>query len=95
LLKQTTWSGAQVRVHHFRSQTGQEVDFVLEHANGGVVGVEVKATASLGANAMRGLKALGEAAGKRFKCGVVLYTGKHIVPFGEKLFAMPIAGLWA
>jgi uncharacterized protein len=95
LLKQTAWSGAPVRVHHFRSQTGQEVDFVLEHANGGVVGVEVKATASLGANAMRGLNALGEAAGKRFKCGVVLYNGKRIVPFGEKLFAVPIAGLWA
>jgi predicted AAA+ superfamily ATPase len=95
LLKQSTWSTVNVTLHHFRSQTGQEVDFVLEQPSRAVVGVEVKATASVGANDFRGLKAFAELTGKRFKCGVVLYAGERVVPFGDKLLAVPVWTLWA
>lgn len=26
--------------------------------------------------------------------GIVLYTGEHVVPFGEGLWAVPISKLW-
>ncbi len=32
--------------------------------------------------------------GEDFRCGVVLYQGMETVPFGEKLWAVPLAGLW-
>lgn len=32
---------------------------------------------------------------KRFKLGVVLYTGKDVLPFGERLYALPMSCLWS
>jgi len=41
-----------------------------------------------------GLRKLKEAAGKRFRAGVVLYDGDVTAPFGEGLYAVPISYLW-
>lgn len=95
LVKQARWSAARPRVLHFRTVAGREVDFVLENRAGEVVGVEVKASASVSAGDFRGLRALAEAAGPRMRCGVVLYAGTEIVPFGEGMWAAPVGSLWA
>jgi uncharacterized protein len=42
----------------------------------------------------KGLKLLAELAGKDFIGGVVLYAGKDALPFGEKLWAVPVHVLW-
>lgn len=94
LLKQISWSKARVKIFHFRTHTGEEVDIILENAAGEIVGVEVKATASVGSSDFRGLRALAEAAGSRFRRGIVLYTGAETVPFGKNLHAVPIPSLW-
>lgn len=59
-----------------------------------VTGVEVKAAATVTTTDFRGLRKLKEAAGKRFKAGVVLYDGEVTAPFGEGLYAVPIRRLW-
>ena len=94
LKKQVTWSEARPSLHHFRTQSGQEVDLVLEDAAGRLVAVEVKRAATIGARDLRGLRALAEATGDRFVRGIVLYAGRETVPFGERLFALPLASLW-
>jgi len=94
LRKQITWSQTQPQLYHFRTQTGHEVDIVLEDSAGHVVGVEVKASSTLNARDFKGLRLLSEALGKRFLRGVVLYIGKESVPFGSKLQAMPVSALW-
>lgn len=94
LRKQITWSQTQPQLYHFRTQTGQEVDIVLEDATGRVVGVEVKTSSTLSARDFKGLRLLSEVLGKRFLRGVVLYTGREHVPFGPNLYAMPVAALW-
>ena len=66
----------------------------MENAAGRVVGVEVKASATVGARDFRGLRALAEASGDRFRRGIVVYTGKTAVPFGENLHALPVSSLW-
>ena len=81
-----------------RGHTGNvrsEVDFVLEDDAGRCVGVEVKASASVGPRDFRGLRFLRDSLGEAFVRGVVLYTGRETVPFGERLHAVPIAQLWA
>lgn len=87
-------SDDDVRFHHFRDRDGYEVDIVLERGNGALVGVEVKAAATVTAQDFRGLRRLREAAGTRFACGVVFYDGEAAVPFGGGLFALPISDLW-
>jgi hypothetical protein len=41
------------------------------------------------------LRKLSAACGKDFKLGVVLYDAEQTVPFGERMFAVPISYLWA
>lgn len=94
LRKQAGWSKTPVGLFHFRTQTGQEVDVVLESRDGRVAGVEVKAASSVGVADFKGLRALAEAVGERFACGVVLYAGRNIVPFGGNLYAVPVSALW-
>jgi uncharacterized protein len=95
ILKQVSWAASQVTVYHFRSPAGREVDVVLEDRAGAMVGIEIKLTASPTAGTFSGLKALQELAGKRFRAGILLYTGKDMVPFGKKLAAIPVSALWA
>lgn len=94
LYKQSSWSRTQPRLFHFRTQTGQEVDIVLEDAAGRIVGIEVKSAATVGARDFRGLQTLAEATGDNFRCGVVLYTGRTAVPFAKNLYALPVSSLW-
>lgn len=94
LLKQSSWGSAGPSLHHFRSAAGEEVDLVLERRDGAVVGIELKASSSVDGSDFRGLRALAEAAGRKFKRGVLLYTGRTTVPFGPGMDAMPISALW-
>jgi predicted AAA+ superfamily ATPase len=93
VFKHASWSDKLVRLYHFRSQRGQEVDIVLEDSQGQVVGIEVKLTASPAAIDFVGLKILQEHLGRRFVCGVLLHTGRETVPFGERLHAVPVQQL--
>lgn len=94
LMRAATWSRVQPRFYHFRTQTGHEVDFVLEARGGACVGVEVKAAGSVRAGDFRGLKVLREETGEKWRSGIVLYTGSEVVPFERDLYAVPVRALW-
>jgi predicted AAA+ superfamily ATPase len=94
LAKQAAWSEDPPAMYHFRTHEGDEVDLVLEGRGGAVVGIEVKSAATVTAADFKGLRALAEAAGRRFRRGLVLYTGTEVVPFGAGLFALPVEALW-
>lgn len=79
---------------HYRDRDGAEVDVVLERGPRQLAGVEVKAGATVTASDFRGLRKLREAAGERFKAGVVLYDGEATLPFGDRLQAVPLRCLW-
>lgn len=93
LRRQASWSGSDVRFHHFRDKDKYEVDIVIEQRGGGIAGIEVKAGATLGGGDFKGLRRLRSMAGDRFIAGVVLYDGDMILPFGEGLFAVPVSAL--
>jgi hypothetical protein len=95
LRKQSTWSATQPELFFWRTASGQEVDIVLEDRAGRVVGVEIKASATLGSNDVRGLQALASAAGKSWVRGVVLYAGTEIIPFASNLHGVPFGRLWS
>ncbi len=94
LLKQIEFTAQRVRLYHFRTASGHEVDFVLEKASGEVVGVEVKASSRLDADDFRGLRFLQSVVRERWQVGVVFYTGTKTLPFGERLWAQPVNALW-
>ncbi|NUM54727.1 MAG: ATP-binding protein [Candidatus Hydrogenedentes bacterium] len=95
LLKQLGWSNVRAQIHHFRSYSGEEVDFVLETpGQRKIVGIEIKASATVQASDFDGLKSLRAIIGNTFHRGVVLYAGDTLVPFAPDLFAVPIHYLW-
>lgn len=94
LLKLASWSVDRLEFFHFRDRYDNEVDIVIEDLRGHVVGIEVKAAATVSRNDFSGLRKLAEACGKRFTLGLVLYDHDAIVPIGDKLFAAPISTLW-
>jgi predicted AAA+ superfamily ATPase len=94
LRKQSTWSAIQPELFFWRTASGQEVDIVMEDRAGRVVGVEIKASATLGSSDVRGLQALANTAGKNWVRGVVLYAGTETIPFASNLHGIPFGRLW-
>jgi hypothetical protein len=94
VLKIMTASDLRLTPHHFRDRDMREVDIVLERDDGMIVGIEVKASATVKAGDFAGLRALAEACGDRFAFGVVLYDSTDVVPFGDRLAAAPLSCLW-
>ena len=70
------------------------MDLVLEHRTGAMVGIEVKASSTVRAEDLRGLRRLAERVDERWVRGVLLYLGRDAVPFGERLDVLPVSALW-
>jgi predicted AAA+ superfamily ATPase len=95
LLKLASWSERRVSFSHYRTKDQDEVDVVIEDRRGRIIGIEVKASATVRAQDFRGLRQLQEAVGNRFVRGLVLHDHDRVTPFGEKLQAAPLSLLWS
>lgn len=94
VLKLSSWSDRRLRISHFRTKEQDEVDLVIEDRRGNVIGIEVKASATVRPNDLRGLRQLQAATGDKFVQGLVLHDHDRITPFGERLHAAPVSLLW-
>ena len=99
-----TWVYAELRktlslspqdwyLSHYRDKDQVEVDFVLESPLRQVIGIEVKASATVEAADFKGLKRLKAQAGQAFLTGIVVYDGRQALSFGDGLWAVPLAAL--
>lgn len=99
-----TWVYAELRkalalsdeswyLSYYRDKDQVEVDFVLENSQRQLIGIEVKAAATVQAQDFKGLRKLKAQTGTDFLTGIVLYDGAHAVPFGEGLWAVPLSAL--
>lgn len=94
LLKLASWSERRVSFSHYRTKDQDEVDVVIEDRRGRIIGIEVKASATVRAQDFRGLRQLQQAVGDRFVRGLLLHDHDRVTPFGEKLQAAPLSALW-
>lgn len=94
LVKALAVSNEETSVSHYRDKDQVEVDIVLERSPGEIVGIEVKASATVRPNDFRGLARLKTSTGERFACGIVLHAGERIQLTAPKLYAMPLKMLW-
>ncbi len=72
-----------------------DVVIVMENAAGDVIGIETKVTATVRSDHFRGVRKLRDHAGDRFKGGYVVCTAAQTLPFGERLWAVPVKSLRA
>jgi uncharacterized protein len=94
VLKHCDWANVDTTAYHYR-QRDEEIDLVLESRSGEIAAIEVKAAATVNRPDLRPMEKLRDARGSRFRAGVVLCTTGQTTPLGDRLWAIPIAGLWA
>ncbi len=95
--KHMAWSSETMNIYHFRDKRKNVVDIVLEQDDNRLIGIEVKASATIRQRDFKGLKTFADLTGDQFKFGLVLYTGSRFLPFydGSKpFFAVPLSVLW-
>ncbi len=91
----SAWAKERCSIFHYRDKDQLEVDFILENSAGQIVGIEVKAAASVTRRDFSGLERLASAAGSAFVQGILLYDGDQTLSFGQSLRAVPLPTLWA
>lgn len=90
LLKLMTFQDNKMDLFHFKTSDNKEVDFVLEKPNGHLAAVEVKKSDSVSKSDFKGLQELQRITGDNFICGIMLYRGCDVVPFGQNLLVLYI-----
>lgn len=96
LRKQQTWSTERYSIAHFR-QRNEEIDLVVELADGRVILIEVKSAHDVDARAWKHLKAIGSQLGQRVAATVVIYLGDKALRFHDDehtIFVLPVTSLW-
>jgi len=93
LERQASWAEEALTFWHLRDGD-REVDVIVERPSGEIAGIEVKASATVRPADFRGLVHLRDGVGDRLAAGVVLYAGERTLPFGDRLWAVPLCGLW-
>ena len=94
LRKQVSWLNETVATGHWRTSDNDEIDFVAEFDDGGVIAFEVKANERVVGKELRGLRKLRDAVGDRFIAGVALSTGPRSYTYEDRIHIMPIDRLW-
>jgi predicted AAA+ superfamily ATPase len=95
LVKQATWNPTPVELYFYRDTDKREVDLVVEAASGDLAAIEAKSATVVRASDTRGLRLLRDKLGGRFKAGIIVYTGEHTLPIADRIWAVPVSGLWA
>jgi len=93
ILKHLSWSETQARAYHYQ-RPNKDVDIILERTDGAIVGIEIKASATIRSGASRWLHELREERNDSFIAGVVIGTIPQTLPLGERLWAVPVSALW-
>jgi len=94
IAKHQGWADEDCMVRHYRIQD-DEIDIVLEAQSGALVAVEVKASASIRARDWGVMRRLRDSRRELFRAGIVLYTGAQTLPLSDRIWAVPVSGLWA
>lgn len=83
-------------LYHFRDNAGHEIDFILhDNENNNLYAIEVKAGSNISKDDFKHIKWFQNniAKNSEFK-GIILYTGKNTLSFGENMQAVPMCALW-
>jgi hypothetical protein len=86
----------RAQLHHLRTEAGRaEIDLLLDLGAGRLVGIEVNAGSAPTRRDARHLAWLRDELGEPFVRGVVFHIGPHPFELDERIWALPIAALWA
>jgi predicted AAA+ superfamily ATPase len=85
------WRDVQVsrpQILYWRTASGAEVDFVIEH-EGGLLAIEAKSGTRVGHDDAKSIREFREEYGRAFRGGLVLYSGSETFWLSEGILAAP------
>lgn len=95
ICKQTGWSETAVDLHHFRDRQGAEIDLIVsDRRSGRFAAIEIKLTSTPSDRHARTLARFRDSYGDRFAVGLVVHAGRHSLPLGTRIWAVPVNTLW-
>lgn len=95
LVAQVDLNGGEYSLYHYRDREKREVDLIVERDDGALLGIEIKAAATISKNDFRHLGWFRKnIAGDQAFTGIVLYAGEHTGSFGDDLWAVPFGAIW-
>ena len=95
LKKLASWAPEKIDLYHFRTDTGHEVDFVLENRAGQVIGIEVKASETISPDDWKGLSVIESELEDKLVRSIIIYLGKEVMALSKKRVALPLSALWS
>ncbi len=66
----------------------------MEKPSGQLAAIEVKQRDNVIKSDFKGLEYLQSITSDEFACGIILYRGRDVVPFGKNFWAVPLSNLW-
>lgn len=95
LITQVELESNEYELYHYRDREKREIDFIIQDTNNNIFAIEVKAGSSVTKDQFKHMKWFKENLVKdKTFTGIVLYTGEHVIPFGENMIAVPMNNLW-
>lgn len=95
LAAQINYYMGEYELFHYRDKQKREIDFIVERDDGMLALIEVKAGSAINAKAFRHIKYFkAHIAPQRKIVGIVLYSGEHIISYGDNMWAVPISIFW-
>ena len=88
LLKLMSVADPRLKLHFWRTRTGQEVDFILERGEK-LVALEVKWSQRIEDKDIAGMKRCADELGGKLHFSIILYSGTEIVPCAPRIIAVP------
>lgn len=79
-------------ISHYRDNKKREIDFMVERNDGAQLGIEVKA-GNVSRDDFIHLKWFASKLARKNFTGLVLYSGKEVLRFGEGFYAVPLSAL--
>lgn len=91
----TDCAETEYRLYHYRDREKREIDFLIEREDRALLGIEIKSGATVRGEDARHLLWFSENLAQKAFTGVILYTGKKVVPLGKNIWAVPLSALWS
>jgi uncharacterized protein len=93
LERRASWSPEPLTIWRLR-EGDREADIVLERPSGEIIGIQVRASATVRARDSKGLAYLRQRRAGGLLAGVVLHAGDQVLAFGERLWALALQAMW-
>lgn len=93
LLKQISYTFSGYTLFHYRTLSGQEIDFIIEKNNGELIAIEVK---SHHMPQQKDVLRIKEFMDHNNVClGIIFYQGDKVIPVEKNIYFVPIHALWS